>query len=48
MMKKLIYTLVILAFVSSLSAQWVQQTNPLSNVSVGKIQFVSATEGRTR
>ena len=44
-MKKLIYTLAILALAVSLNAQWVQQTNPLSNVLVGKIQFVSATEG---
>jgi photosystem II stability/assembly factor-like uncharacterized protein len=45
-MNKLIYTLVILAFVSSVNGQWSLQTNPLgTGIGLGKIQFVSSTEG---
>jgi photosystem II stability/assembly factor-like uncharacterized protein len=47
-MKKLIYTFLTLLFVSSVSAQWVSQVNPLGsgqNAMTSKIQFVSSTEG---
>ena len=45
-MKKNIYILILLAFASLSNAQWVSQTNPLGNgVGLGKIQFVSSTEG---
>jgi photosystem II stability/assembly factor-like uncharacterized protein len=46
-MKKLFVILIMFLAINS-NAQWVQQTNPLGTggpASVGKIQFVSATEG---
>jgi photosystem II stability/assembly factor-like uncharacterized protein len=46
-MKKVIYVLLFLAFALNISAQtsWISQLSPFVNTNLGKIQFVSATEG---
>ncbi|MBL7127711.1 MAG: T9SS type A sorting domain-containing protein [Ignavibacteria bacterium] len=46
-MKKLIYTLVFMMFALNISAQtsWISQYSPFADTNLGKIQFVSATEG---